>query len=1412
MRRIRAQQAFLMTGLFLIMACGGGGACSACESCGIAPIPGGYPAAERIENATQIRLTQGGIAFIEDNIDTLITILLPEGLDFEIPPTSTSASGFDVDVCAGGGCFVHGEVADFELIPMAPNRLQARLQLILDTRNAAGARASLPVALEGLCAFGLCLVDATCQADIDTRAGGRQTIGLIADIDFNEETSAARAGYTRIDVARAVLDPAASIEDADVSFGSCRGSGLGSLTSGLINAVSGLITGLLVDQLVDQVDGIIGDTINDQLCTLRGEFGCPTGTFAVPNENPDSVCRFGASGADECVPILLGTDGQGDLGNSVLGGFSPGSHAPAQTLLAAGGEGEAVNDGLSLFMYGGFLSTSRDFTTSPGHNSCVPLIEAPPLPVIPRVETFRANSVPGLATDPHLSIGVSEMFLNHAGYGMFDSGFLCLGTGTRIDQLLSTGLFSLLISSIGNLTFPDGSSALAIMLRPQKPPVFEIGTGAEGDPILNILLPELQVDFYVWSSERYVRFMTFQSDLEIPINLVVEAGEIVPEITGLTANNSIVTNSELLTEEPEALAMIIQDILTMFADMFTGALSGFALPDIMGIQLQIPEGGIRGIEDGGEEFLGIFAELALAGPMPLTLLTETTLEITDLQLDETAMGLETWGQGEIPSAHLWMDASGPEGVEFEYSWRLNGGQWSRWTTDRHIVMQERDLLFQARHQVEARSRVLDAPASTDLEPAHLELVVDISPPDVFLEQGPSGVDVVGYDVVSPETLEYRYRVNEAAWSEWASLSDADAIDAHLSADVVEAEVRDESGNVGAARENLIRGLPNPDGGGCACSVPGNDDEGSLPFAGLAFLALGFAFLRRRRSQKLGAKLSDAARRRLGVFGSLFVLSLAVGATGCSCGTDTVPGDAGMDSPPTGECGTETCTPGASLCCESAMMCVDYALADLCEVGFQCDTDTLGIDDASCAVTCGSCLPLPPLDPGQLATYLDMTALDDGTLMLSGFAAGQPPRRSYADLVVGAWDPAAMTVNWQIVDGIPADGVISGDPTGWRGGIAQAGDDVGRWTSIGHQGDTLNVAYYDKTNGALKFATATAGPDAAWSIHTVDMEGDSGSFANLTYTAAGNPVVAYLSVLAPATLPGKPQGRARVAMASSAGPAAATDWVLTDVHTVDIPCRQQYCPEGSFCTETSQECVAEAATCGDCAGSDEECVTTAGGDACTVVLPENFVEDLPVSTGLYPSMRATTAGLALVFYDRSGGNLMGSAFDGAAWGAPFPIDGFFRGSPDIGDSGQSADLFVTSDDVWHVAYVDGGEEELRYARIEAGAITRELVDDGSTDGADRHTDGRHIVGDDASIVVTDAGEVRVVYQDATAQRAVLARRGGDGTWAVSVLDDVDSTGYWIEQELVGSSSFIAEWWRRQTPREERDQGVRVMTVE
>lgn len=1366
--------------VFLVFACSGGG-CSGCEGCGLRPIPGAFPIDARIPNSAQIRLTSSGIGFIESNIDAIVANFLAGGLDFEIPSSRVDIPTADYgEICPGGGCFAHAEIEDLQLIPTGPNVLHAIIQLRLDSRNGAGERAALPVHVEDIAGF----IDADLNVDIDTTRADRTFVALETDITFAEETAPSRAGYTRIDVGTVAFIEGQGIEDDDIDI---SGDGIGgAIVSFLVNLFKGTVVDLLVDQISGLTDGLVGDN----LCTTRTEFGCPTGTFDRGDTSPEAICYLnatapGGDAPDACVPILLGMDGRGDLGEAFLGGFSPGTHAPIQFVLASGGEGEAIAEGMSLFMVGGFQSWNRDFTVTPGHNACVPMITPPPMPTIARASAFRGNTIPGTATETHVGIGLSEDYLDYAGYGMFDAGALCIGTGTPLAQELSTSLISLLIGSLDALAFPAENAPLAIALRPQLAPDFEIGT-ASGSDLLTITLPELQMDFYVWSTERYVRFMTFQTDMVIGINLAVEGNQLVPTISGITPTNSVVTNSELLTETPAMVASTLETILMNFAGMFASALSPFDLPEIMGFNLLVPEGGIRGVDSDGETFLGIFANLELAGPSPLVAPVETTLSIADVTLDPASMALETWNAGEGNSAWLYFGSEAPAGAEVEYSYRIDGTYWRPWTTDRRVRIDETTLLLQARHTIEARARVVGEFASVDATPARAELLIDILPPTIELNQDERGWIVTARDVITDaDDLETRYRLPGGEWSVWTPgevVIDA-ALAEGLRGDMT-IETRDEAGNVAASVQPLIRGRPDPDlAAGCGCRVT-SPAQGFGSGSGLLAMLVGLGLVARRarrsrRASEERARPAPTFRTPMKRFLALLSGGLLLGAIsgGCDCAGSTM--DACDD-----ECMPAT-TPSSSgsMCCEETAECVDYSLDALCDPGFTCPPANVDFED--CEVSCSMCERRPPLSQGILATDLDYVASSEGSFV-SGYSPGNPPTARYGDLVFGEVG-AGGDIAWEIVDGAPST-PIRFDPDGWRGGVTDPGPDVGRWTSMVDSGTAIYIAYYDADDGDLEIAIGGAG---AWDLHTIDETGNAGSYASLVLTASGEPAVSYMRVETQAD--GTVRSGVFVAVASSAMPGAGSDWTITEVSGAVTPCRAVDCGE-QLCTETGT-CADEGTCTGECA-DDQGCVA----GTCVTIYPEGWVEDLAPRHGMYTQMVATASGLALIWYDRNGGNIWGAEAAGTTFGAPFLIDGYARvvptGELGSGDSGIGASLFVDGTGTWHVTYVDGTEEELRYAQVTSGAVAlRERIDDGSTDGTTPHDDGRHIIGDDSSVVVTSGGEVRVAYQDATDATTMLARRTGAGTWSISIVDDVDASGFWVEQVLSDTGSEVASLWRR-----------------
>lgn len=474
------------------------------------------------------------------------------------------------------------------------------------------------------------------------------------------------------------------------------------------------------------------------------------------------------------------------------------------------------------------------------------------------------------------------------------------------------------------------------------------------------------------------------------------------------------------------------------------------------------------------------------------------------------------------------------------------------------------------------------------------------------------------------------------------------------------------------------------------------------------------------------------------------------------------------------------------------MCCDAPVdTGLCGLGEICDPATVRYDPADtvgCAVIC-DCIP-NNLNPGILAQQLDATQTTDGTVAISGYSPGDSVLNfRYGDLVVGEYDATADEVTWEPIDGVPpgpTDGAFS--PDSWRGGQYLEGDDVGQYSSIVANGDNLLVSYEDTTHRSLKIALRI---DGEWTNHVVDdMDPEEGSqaggalFTSIALDANNLPVIAYGVRVPASAVDQQPQGWIRVARSMVEYPTQTSDWSVVDLEqtVVDIGCLQGdgMCHPDATCvtvgTTGRGTCVPTAGT-GDC---DPGCT---GRQVCVdqVCRDRRTLGDLIDAQGLYNNLVRTADGFALAFYDRSVDNdpMAPGATGGTVWGMRLPdadgdwtdntrfaIEGYAVNPLLYGDCGISTSLFVDSTGVWHVTFVDGTYERLRYVRIEAGATTvaaggRSTVDDGypgvNHRPADRPMLGgeRRLVGDGASIVVNSAGEIRILYQDTSRISSVIA---------------------------------------------------------
>lgn len=1358
---------FAILVLLIVAGCSGSG-CGGCAGCGVTPLPQGFPTEARIENAGSVRLTQSGLGFLQNNLGTLAKSLLggmADGgvLTFEVPKSSGSQFGIDYDICPNGPdpngnppkCLAEVDVgnAKLNITTSGPHNITISGPLPLRIQDLPMhivyffIGSNIDVTLSG---------NSHCPKDAGTASFADINITVPISIEIDADPAHSRHGYSKVVIGDIQIDD----NKIEQSLKFCGG-----FDASILNGLKGI----LVPQLIGPLKDTLKTQIDDQLCQKPNPMVSP----ACPDGSADDggVCKY-ADG--QCVSIMLGTDGHMDL-SQFLASLSPGTKGGLDFVFAAGGEGgnpvygnlNPVGSGATLGMFGGTLPTPK--------STCVKLANMDPPQGIPIPDEITANTVTGWPAGmdgPHVGIALNERFFNYALAGMYDSGLLCIGIsldalGSSLPIALDSKLLGtfLGVKSVAGLGLQDEPQTLALTIRPSAPPtaVFGNGTSLDTDPLIRLGLKQMSIDFYVWSLDRFVRFMTYTVDIDVPLNLTVTKDGLVPVLEKLNLTNATVTNADLLSDDPTKIAAALTDVVqNLLAGQLGGALPAINLNDqlaSLGLTLNIPETvegqgspGLRRLDKDSDHYLGIFATLGLASAPPPPP-TETKAELVEKEIDPAGLALATVRPDNAPRVRLALSSPQDDGTRrIEYQVRVDGGFWKPWTDRRYVDLQEGGFRIQGKHKVEVRSRVAGQPYTMDETPAVVDVLIDGHAPAVRVKEveGDKAQILVDDEVSSSEAVFVRYRVDAGSWSGWVRASELPLVDVTPGSDI-DVEARDEEGLVGSASQ-AIRGKPAAtSGGGCGCTVAG-ETTGDGRLAGLlGALLLGaiVRFGKKRRApraeQPKPAPEAKAARRPAAApartLRSMTALAAVASAglfAGCNCGN--------VETSSTG--GTTTTT------------------ADECPA---CDKLSAGLaGEYTSAVVVGDTL--------WVAGYIEKSVSEKG----DNFAWG--------DLAVGKATDAG--VEWELVDGVPEQDV---DPTdydvnGFRGGVTDPGDDVGLWTSIAAKEDgTLGVAYYDRTHRSLRFAKRDG---ATWTVQTVQEKAlsDLGRYAKVVW-ANGAWNIAYLAVE-----PG--EGGAISSGVRLASSADGASWTFEDVYVNPAtPCAARYCATGNSCIVETGLCTPKAVGCDPSCSSGQACVDV-GGLSCKEERTAAKLETYPEATGLYISMSADKSGLGMVFYDRVAGNLMMASKAGGSWSTAI-LDGE-SGGVDTGDVGIGATLAIDGSGVWHVAYSNGYDESLQYLQVKDGVPgTPEVIDDGAGIEGTPFDDGRHIIGDDASIHVTAGGDIHVAYQDATTGKLhyALGTASANGhSWAVKVIEQDGFAGAFSKIVEHQGGLRIVNWYR------------------
>lgn len=681
--------------------CGGGG-CGGCDA--MEPIPGGFPAAERVPNAAQIRVSQSALARIAADPAGIIAPLVGNAMngviEFDIP----ASCGSDPTVCCQGGTpsatcgpleiDLVQRTNDAPRLALTPVAGASRLDLTLRAR--VRTRTNLPVRYSGI----------DCNVGLNTSNGSTPDLRIDVQLQFAQDPT---AGTTRI-VANNVS--VTQLEDEDISLS-------GNFLCSLGGAFVGSFTGTLQDQIADTLQ----DTLNESTCKT-----CDSGQVAECGSAFATACtnKTCMAAPDRCLQEL-GLSGR-LRGSSAFGGFSPGTTGALDVYEVAGGYATTESGGLALGFLGGMLpgGAARD--------RCGPSAAAPAPASVPASAFFQGNVRPDTGAAFDVAIGVHQSQLGQFGWAGYEGGLLCLTVSNSTVEQLSTDTLSLLSRSLGTLV--EANAPMAIGLRPQAPPSIVLGNNTFADdgmgnvtlaePLLDMRFDGLEIDFFASIDDQWVRTFTVVTDLHLPIGLQVAGmAEIVP-VLGDVANaftNVSVKNAEAVTESPADLAALFPTLLNLVLPQLSGGLGGFALPAVGGLTLSVTD--ITAVDN--DQFLAIFADLVTTPAARPADTRATVAEIAE-PAAEVARDPARWPSARPPSVTLALgDQPG-----LEWSYRVDGGAWSPWSTNPRPTLAPRLFWLPGKHTIDVRARERGRPETIDPLPERLEVVLGT---DVALGNG-----------------------------------------------------------------------------------------------------------------------------------------------------------------------------------------------------------------------------------------------------------------------------------------------------------------------------------------------------------------------------------------------------------------------------------------------------------------------------------------------------------------------------------------------------------------------------------------------------------------------------------------------------------------------------------------------------
>jgi hypothetical protein len=518
------------------------------------------------------------------------------------------------------------------------------------------------------------------------------------------------------------------------------------------------------DFIKDFVFGFIEDTIKEQIAdvvdsTLTGLLseGCldaPCSRTDLSFCGADDICRLNSDSSP--VPALLGLEGNVAL-DALLGGFS--GRADRVAFSAFANQGSTPSGGLTLELKAAAQASSSD---------CVPNFPAPSSPM----PSFSPSG-----TDYHAAIGASDLLLNTVIHEAFSSGALCQSISGNDIGALNSGAVSLIVPSLGQLT--GGSNVpLTIDVLPRTPPEVQIGaniTGVDEDgatvliePLLTLVLNDLDLDIYAERQGALFRVLTLRADLALDLSLAEGPSGDLQLVAGDASRwlqDVEVLNAEVIAESATDIEEAIPVLLGVVLPLLTDSLDqSFPIPTFSGFGLDLDR--ITGSQTYGTTaydktryaYLAVYSDLVFDPNAAHTVArVQTMASLADVVMPD----LDGLRAGEKVKVTIDGDFAQRQPDAEVVLWsRVDGGFWRPVHEGRELVIKDPVLHIEGEHVIEVAAARKGVPASQDLTPVELELITDFVPPTVELIDEGGAVRVRVTDTVAyPEELVVSYALD-----------------------------------------------------------------------------------------------------------------------------------------------------------------------------------------------------------------------------------------------------------------------------------------------------------------------------------------------------------------------------------------------------------------------------------------------------------------------------------------------------------------------------------------------------------------------------------------------------------------------------------------------------------------------------